>query len=241
MFKNAYQKGRFITVFYSIGYKPLKIWKSQARDGHCMRVLDEDLNSMVLELLGNNISTCCITAPIPPFHSLGIKMPFITIIMKNMQRYCTFLIEIRDHENQLRRFQASNFQPNTKTNMFSTHMPLRLDAGWNKIELNLADFTHRVYGTRYVETVAIRLNANTRLRRIYFSDQLYEESQKPPEYRLYISNTKSPYLLPGSDNKTAGERDKSEVHSEAENQNEHGMSNQGETLNEAIHSENSSE
>lgn len=69
-------------------------------------------------------------------------------------------------------------------------MPLRLDPGWNKIEINLADFTHRVYGTRYMETVAIRINANVRLRRIYFSDQLYAEAEKPSELRLLVRNDK---------------------------------------------------
>lgn len=71
-------------------------------------------------------------------------------------------------------------------------MPLRLDPGWNKIEINLADFTHRAYGTRYMETVAIRINANVRLRRIYFSDQLYAEEDKPHEYRLFVTDDKIP-------------------------------------------------
>lgn len=92
----------------------------------------------------------------------------------------------------MRRFQASTFQPQTRTNMFITQMPLRLDSGWNKIEINLADFTHRAYGTRYMETVAIRINANVRLRRIYFSDQLYSEEDKPREYRLFVADEKIP-------------------------------------------------
>lgn len=188
MYRNAYQRGGFLTVFYAIGRSPLKYWKCQIRDGHCKRVVDEDLNSMSLEIMGPNVSTCLIATPIPPYRSLGIKMPFVTIIMKNLQKYCTFEIEVRDHENQLRRFQASNFIPHTRTNMFITTMPLRLDTGWNKIEINLADFTHRAYGTRYVETVSIRINANVRLRRIYFSDQLYSEDDKPREYRLCISD-----------------------------------------------------
>lgn len=198
MFRNAFQKGGYLTVFYSIGRHPLKFWKCQAREGYCKRVIDEDLNSTVLELMGTNVSTCKISTPTEPYKSLGIKYPFLTIIVKNMQKYCTFEIEIRDHENQLRRFQASNFQPHTRHNMFITQMPLRLDPGWNKIEINLADFTHRAYGTRYVETVSIRMNANIRLRRIYFSDQLYAENQKPTEYRLFVPSNSAN----GSDSNT---------------------------------------
>lgn len=188
MYRNAYQRGGFLTVFYAIGRQPLKYWRCQTSAGHCKRVIDEDLNSMSLELVGTNVSTCFVTTPIPPYRSLGIKLPFITFILKNLQKYCTFEIEIRDHENQLRRFQASTFQPHTRTSMFITQMPLRLDPGWNKIEINLADFTHRAYGTRYVETVSIRINANVRLRRVYFTDQLYAEEDKPLEYRLCVTN-----------------------------------------------------
>lgn len=188
MYRNAYQKGGFFTVFHSIGQNPLKQWKCQIRDGHCKRITDEDLNSLVLELMSTNVSTCLIKTPIEPYKSLGIKMPFITILLKNLHKYCTFEIEIRDSSNQLRRFAASNFQPHTRTNMFFTVIPLRLDDGWNKIEINLADFTYRVYGTQYVETVQIRINANVRLRRIYFTDQLYSEEEKPQEYRLFVRN-----------------------------------------------------
>lgn len=185
MFRQAHQSG-FLTIFYSIGSHPLKNWKCQSRNGHCRRLMDEDLNSTVLEIWGENISTCMISIPAEPYQSLGIKMPFVTIIMKNLQKYCTFEIEVRDHENQLRRFQASTFQPHTRTSLSITQMPLRLESGWNKIEINLADFTHRAYGTRYIETVYVRINANIRLRRIYFSDQLYSEEEKPREYRICI-------------------------------------------------------
>lgn len=187
MYRHALQKS-YLTVFWALGRSPLKYWKCQAREGHCKRVIDEDLNSFVLEIMGTNVSTCLISTPIEPYRTLAIKLPFLTIIMKNLQKYCTFEIEVRDHENQLRRFQASNFQSHTRTNMFITQMPLRLDPGWNKVEINLADFTHRAYGTRYMETVRIRINANVRLRRVYFSDQLYPEDEKPFEYRLLIPN-----------------------------------------------------
>lgn len=65
-------------------------------------------------------------------------------------------------------------------------MPLRMDEGWNQIQLNLADFTRRAYGTNYVETLRVQVHANCRLRRIYFSDRLYSEEELPPEFKLYL-------------------------------------------------------
>lgn len=65
-------------------------------------------------------------------------------------------------------------------------MPLRLDAGWNQIQFNLADFTSRAYGTNYVETLRVQIHANCRIRRIYFEDKLYAESELPAEFRLFV-------------------------------------------------------
>jgi hypothetical protein len=65
-------------------------------------------------------------------------------------------------------------------------MPLKLDDGWNNIQLNLADLTKRAYGTNYVETLRVQVHANCRLRRVYFSDRLYSEEELPPEFKLYL-------------------------------------------------------
>ncbi|KAK8965698.1 hypothetical protein KSP40_PGU015518 [Platanthera guangdongensis] len=65
-------------------------------------------------------------------------------------------------------------------------MPLRLEDGWNNIQLNLTDLTRRAYGTNYVETLRLQVHANCRLRRVYFSDRLYSEEELPPEFKLYL-------------------------------------------------------
>lgn len=188
MYRNKYQNGKFFTVFSSLGSKPLSNWMCRIHDGHCKRIVDEELNSFALELVSNCVSSSFIRTPIAPYKSIAVKLPFITLLTKNIGKYFAFEIQIRDNQNFLRRFQAANFQVRTNHGMFQTRMPLLLEDGWNKIELNLADFTYRAYGTHYLETVAIRINANTRLRRIYFSDQLYAEDEKPMEFRLNTAN-----------------------------------------------------
>lgn len=65
-------------------------------------------------------------------------------------------------------------------------MPLKMDEGWNQIQLNLADLTRRAYGTNYAETLRVQIHANCRLRRIYFADRLYSEEELPPEFKLYL-------------------------------------------------------
>lgn len=61
---------------------------------------------------------------------------------------------------------------------------MALNPGWNQIQMNLADFTRRAYGTNYMETVRITVNANCRLRNVYFSDRLYSDDEKPAAFKF---------------------------------------------------------
>ncbi|KAJ7004988.1 cilia- and flagella-associated protein 20 [Populus alba x Populus x berolinensis] len=208
MFKNTFQSG-FLSILYSLGSKPLQIWDKEVSNGHIKRLHDEDIQSNVLEIVGSNIQSTYITCPADPGATLGIKLPFLVMIVKNVKKYFTFEIQVLDDKNVRRRFRASNFQVYfsfleeiigltswyqsdaklrtvTRVKPYICTMPLKLDEGWNQIQLNLADFTRRAYGTNYVETLRVQVHANCRLRRIYFSDRLYSEEELPPEFKLYL-------------------------------------------------------
>ncbi|KAB5565026.1 hypothetical protein DKX38_005080 [Salix brachista] len=197
MFKNTFQSG-FLSILYSLGSKPLQIWDKEVSNGHIKRLHDEDIQSNVLEIVGSNIQSTYITCPADPGATLGIKLPFLVVIVKNVKKYFTFEIQVLDDKNVRRRFRASNFQVYrcvdlkylektvTRVKPYICTMPLKLDEGWNQIQLNLADFTRRAYGTNYVETLRVQVHANCRLRRIYFSDRLYSEEELPPEFKLYL-------------------------------------------------------
>lgn len=94
MFRNTYQKG-FLTVFSSTGSKPLANWSSHVKNGHIKRITDCDLTSLVLELMGRNVATTYICTPCPGYCSLGIKLPFVTLIVKNLKKFFTFEIQVR--------------------------------------------------------------------------------------------------------------------------------------------------
>jgi len=79
-------------------------------DGHIKRPQDEDIQSNVLEIIGSNIQSTYITCPADPAATLGIKLPFLVMIVKNLKKYFTFEIQVLDDKNVRRRFRASNFQ-----------------------------------------------------------------------------------------------------------------------------------
>jgi hypothetical protein len=136
--------------------------------------------------MGTNVATNFIVCPNEPKQTLGIKLPFLVMILKNLNKYFTFEVQVLDDKNVKRRFRASTFQSTTRVKPFICTMPMRLDEGWNQIQFNLSDFTRRAYGTNYVETLRVQIHANCRIRRIYFSDRLYSEEELPPEFKLFL-------------------------------------------------------
>ena len=188
LFKNTYQSG-FLSILYSIGSKPLQIWSKHIQNAHVKRITDKDIQSCVLELMGTNVATAYITCPPldqSPRKTLGVKLPFLVMIIKNMKKYFSFEVTVRDDKNVRRKFRASNYQSTTRVKPFSCSMPMRLDEGWNQIQFTLSDFTRRAYGTNYIETVQVQIHANCRIRRIYFSDRLYSEEELPQEFKLFL-------------------------------------------------------
>jgi hypothetical protein len=185
MFRNTFQSG-FFSILYSIGSNPLQLWAKHVQNGNVKRITDEDIQSLVLELTGCNVSTAFLTCPAVPRQSLAIKLPILVLIVKNLNRFFTFEVELMDDRRVKRRFRASTFQRETRVSDHICTMPLRLDNGWNQIGFNLADFTRKAYGSAYVETVRVSVHANCRIRRIYFADRLYAEDELPAEFKLYL-------------------------------------------------------
>lgn len=93
--------------------------------------------------------------------------------------------QILDSENIRRRLRMSSYHATKKLSTFMITMPVIMNMGWNLLHMNLAEFTITSFKTTYKETVCIKVHANCRLRRIYFSDQLYKEDELPKAYRTY--------------------------------------------------------
>ena len=70
------------------GSKPLQIWEKQVRNGHIKRITDNDIQSSVLEIMSTNISTTFVSCPADNTKTLGIKLPFLVMIIKNVRAGC---------------------------------------------------------------------------------------------------------------------------------------------------------
>lgn len=64
------------------------------RNGHIKRITDADIQSSVLEIMGTNVSTTFIEWPSEKKKTLGIKLPFLVMIIKNVSITHIFICEI---------------------------------------------------------------------------------------------------------------------------------------------------
>ncbi|KAJ1975584.1 hypothetical protein H4R35_003080 [Dimargaris xerosporica] len=151
-----------------------------------MSVDDPDIQSRVLEIVGDNLAQTYISSPAHADRELGIKLPVLGLMVKNLEQYFSLEVMVLDDRGQHRRLRASNFQAVTRRHDDILTMPLRLDPGWNQVQLDLADLLRRAYGTRYAETLRVTIHANCRLRRVYFAERPCNEQALPPEFRLYL-------------------------------------------------------
>ncbi len=74
---------------YVYSSKPLENWDKQVKNGHIKRITDQDIQSSILEICGTNVSTTFITCPADEKKTLGIKLPFLVMIIKNVSTYAT--------------------------------------------------------------------------------------------------------------------------------------------------------
>lgn len=64
------------------------------KQGYVKRVIDEELNSFVIEIVGTNVMQCYITIPCNLKETLGITMPFLVMVIKNLNKYFTFEMQV---------------------------------------------------------------------------------------------------------------------------------------------------
>jgi hypothetical protein len=80
------------------------------RNGHIKRITDQDIQSSVLEIMSDNVASTFVVTPADPQKTLGIKLPFLVMIIKNLKKYFSFEVQVLDDKNVRRRFRASNYQ-----------------------------------------------------------------------------------------------------------------------------------
>uniref|UniRef100_A0A3P9IK68 CFA20 domain-containing protein n=1 Tax=Oryzias latipes TaxID=8090 RepID=A0A3P9IK68_ORYLA len=170
IFRQAYQVG-FFSVLSVVGGHPFQNWRVQ---------VDKRLvASLMCFQTPPSCSTTYISCPADPTKTLGIKSPFLVLILKT--EMFSFEVQVR---NVRRWLKWSTSQKKNKVDHFRATFILDMGEFWGKEIFNLAELTSSSFGSRYVETLEGIINANCWIRRVYFTDREYSEDEIPNDFKL---------------------------------------------------------
>ncbi|XP_046829119.1 ribosomal protein VAR1, mitochondrial-like [Vespa crabro] len=174
----------YLSLLCSINEKPLEYWgKHQSQTGCIRKILDSDLLDNVIEIQDiqqSNISKTLISCPPNITQLLNVGLPVLVIILKNFDADCRFQIQVIDTDNIRHHFQFYTGDLEKSRNVRDPvicRAKIQLQSGWNKIELNLKTLTDIAFKSQYIATQRLEICANCRLRRIYFVDRHYNDSE----------------------------------------------------------------
>ncbi|KAL4085859.1 hypothetical protein PRIC1_014868 [Phytophthora ramorum] len=155
MFAQTYQSG-FISLLYSVGPRPLQLCeKHEETPGSVRRVLDEDVQSSVVELSADNLVHTWLRFP-PEANeqqqqdqsALHIRLRHLVLVLKNLEQHVSLEVQVADDRGTRRRLRFSTFQKKSAVHPEIALLPLQLDSGWNQVQLDLVELMHTCYNAR---------------------------------------------------------------------------------------------
>nr|XP_012145638.1 PREDICTED: uncharacterized protein LOC105663102 [Megachile rotundata] len=229
----------YVSLLYSIGDKPLEYWsKQQSQSGRIRKILDSDLLENVIEIQDFEQPNSYGTSILCPSDSslfLNIELPILVVVIKNVNLPCRLQLQVADTQNCQHHFQFTNVEGEKQNSRgLICRAKLKLETGWNKLELNLSSLTQTIFKSEYAITQRIQISGNCRLRRVYFIDKHYDQQEICPKlYHRFLDS----YMLKWGihtverSSQTSNKRNKSKIkagnnlksnikHSSAENVSE---------------------
>eukprot|EP01083_Nonionella_stella_P256832 879778_1 len=166
----------------------LQGWKCEkkAMEHASIRIInDAEVASPVVTLESHVFDKTSIIFPDNKSKFIGTPYPFLNLQIKNMNKYIRLEIIISDESNNQKIFVCTNKQSLTRLIHNKCSLPLKLENGWNIIVIDLESLCKRVFNVKYKHCNSIQMFANCRVRKIYFSKDLYQEDEVPDEYKIY--------------------------------------------------------
>ncbi|ODM93950.1 Cilia- and flagella-associated protein 20 [Orchesella cincta] len=186
LFGQSIQAG-ILSIFHSGNDRALDIWEKQVRKGHIKKVHDVHISANTLEIMGANMASVFITTPIGIFQTLGVRLPFLVFVVKNLRKHFMFDVLVLDDKNLRRRLRFTNSISTCRIKPHISLIPLALDDGWNEIKINLPEILQKTYSSAFKETVRVQVHGNCRLRRILFCEKTSSDDTLPADVKAFIA------------------------------------------------------
>ncbi|KAJ2709798.1 hypothetical protein H4R19_004065 [Coemansia spiralis] len=186
MLRHIYHSG-IVTVLNSASSQPLQLWATARGEGGHVAVEEDDdeVDGPVLCLRSADLQHTFVCIPRSAGETLGIKLPFLVMVVKNTGHLFGFEAEVADSCGAVRRLRPANYEAEAHIGNDVARLPLRLDDGWNYLTFDLARITAQAYGTQFREARRVTIHASACLRLVLFADRVVPEEELPRELRLH--------------------------------------------------------
>ncbi|XP_015587159.1 uncharacterized protein LOC107263952 isoform X2 [Cephus cinctus] len=170
-----------------VSEKPLNLWsKHISQDGKIRRLNDDALNGdKVVEIMGPHETPVPtnISCPSNPTEVLHIKLPVLVLVVKNLELKFKLEFQLVDKKGYRRKFTLTtyNHEKLPIADMSAACLSLKLEEGWNNLEINFQLLCSRTYGVEYEALQRIIIYPNCRIRRVHLQDRHYGQEEIPVE------------------------------------------------------------
>ncbi|ODN04101.1 Cilia- and flagella-associated protein 20 [Orchesella cincta] len=189
----TYSKPGLVSIFYNEDQRSFHNWGlevgSGRKRGRIREAIDHQINTPVLEIAGNHDGSVYMVCPPDQNKCINVTMPYVTMLMKDMHGYSSVEFTALDSLGFSRKICAKNFKSRCVIGELNCEIPMRLSPTWNYASVNLDETLRNAFGTKLVSVQRIKINANVRVRRVYFSEEIFGYKRLPQEFRIKLALT----------------------------------------------------
>ncbi|CAM9209139.1 unnamed protein product [Ectocarpus sp. 13 AM-2016] len=136
---------------------------------------DEELGVQVVELLGRRC---------------GVAFPCSSILrnlclhVKTLDKFFSFEVEIVDDTKRYRYIDISNTRSVADIGDDRALLPLKLEDGWQRVNIDLERTVRLVFGSSYLTTSQVTVRASARVAKLFFQSQPFSDYELPSHLRV---------------------------------------------------------
>eukprot|EP00752_Nemacystus_decipiens_P003179 g2942.t1 len=105
-------------------------------------------------------------------------------LQPTLDKFFSFEVEIVDDTKRYRYLDISNTRSVANIGSDRALLPMKLDEGWQRINIDLERTVRLVFGSSYLTTSQIVIRASARIAKVFFQSQQFSDYELPCHLRV---------------------------------------------------------
>ena len=141
----------------------------------CNVIDDSELTEDVIEILGDESHIV---------FSADCNYKYLVLHLKNLSRYLTIDLQIRDTLGMHRKITLCNKRSIASIDKSVADLPLEIGEGWQHLCVDLDDLLFRCFGSNLRLCSTVTVHGSTRISKMFFQEKCYADIQLPVFLRV---------------------------------------------------------